>query len=82
MIIEISQASSQFPYLQIKGSYSNHKEPDFQGLSNLQLEHQEDLPSPYEYVVSNYDKELDTCVEARKFAGSNSKGFSPINVPN
>ena len=35
MIIEISQASSQFPYLQIKGSYSNHEEPYFQGLSKL-----------------------------------------------
>ena len=57
MIIEISRASSQFPYLQIKGSCSNHEEQDFQGISNLQLEHQEDLPSPYEYVASNYDKE-------------------------
>ena len=36
----------------------------FQGLSNLQLEHQEDLPSPYEYVASNYDKELDACYES------------------
>ena len=43
--------------MQIKGSYSNHEEPYFQGLSNIQLEHQEDLPSPYEYVASNYDKE-------------------------
>ena len=46
-----------FPDLQIKGSCSNHEEQDFQGLSNLQLEHQEDLPSTYEYVASNYDKE-------------------------
>ena len=51
MTIEISNASSQFPYLQIKGSCSNHEEQDFQGISNLQLEHQEDLPSPYEYVA-------------------------------
>ena len=58
MIIEISQASSQFPYLQIKESCSNQEEQDFQGLSNLQLEHQEDLPSPYEHVASNHDKEL------------------------
>ena len=58
MTIEINQASSQFPDLQIKGSCSNHEEPYFQGLSNLQLEHQEDIPSPYEYVASNYDKEL------------------------
>ena len=57
MTIEISNASSQFPDLHIKGSCSNHEEQDFQGLSNLQLEHQEDIPSPYEYVASNYDKE-------------------------
>ena len=29
MTIEISKDSSQFPYLQIKGSYSNHEEQDF-----------------------------------------------------
>ena len=58
MTIEISKASSQFPDLQIKGSCSNHKEQHFQGLSNLQVQHQEDIPSPYEYVSSNYDKEL------------------------
>jgi hypothetical protein len=52
-----TEGSSQFPDLQIKGSCSNHEEQDFQGLYNLQLEHQEDPPSPYEYVVSNYDKE-------------------------
>ena len=64
MTIEISKASSQFPYLQIEGSCSNHEEQDFQGLSNLQLEHQEYLPFPYEYVSSNYDKELDACYES------------------
>ena len=38
MIIEISQASSQFPDLQIKESYSNQEEQDSQVLttSNLQ----------------------------------------------
>ena len=25
---------------------------------------------------------MEDCVEARKFAGNNSKGFSPVNVPN
>jgi len=50
--------------LQIKESCSNQEEQDSQGLSNLQLEHQEDLPSPYEYVASNYDKELDACYES------------------
>ena len=44
--------------MQIKESCSNQEEQDFQGLSNLQLEHQEDLPSPYEHVASNHDKEL------------------------
>ena len=39
-------------------SCSNQEEQDFQGLSNLQLEHQGDLPSPYEQVASNHDKEL------------------------
>ena len=39
MTIEISKASSQFPDLQIKGRCRNHEEQDFQGLSNLQLEH-------------------------------------------
>jgi hypothetical protein len=28
-----------------------------QGLSNLHLEHQKDLPSPYDYLISNYDEE-------------------------
>ena len=37
---------------------SNQEEKDFQGLSNLQLEHQEDIPSPYEHVASNHDKEI------------------------
>ena len=64
MTIEISKASSQFPEFSIKESCSNHEEQDFQGLSNLHLEHQEDLPSPYEYVASNYDKELDACYES------------------
>ena len=39
MTIEINKASSQFPYLQINRSYSNHEEQDFQGVSNIQLEH-------------------------------------------
>ena len=58
MIIEISQGSSQCAYLQIKEGCSNREEQDFQGLSNLQLENLGDLPSPYEHVASNYDKEL------------------------
>ena len=28
-----------------------------QGLSNIYLEHQKDLPSPYDYLISNYDEE-------------------------
>ena len=64
MIIEISQDSSQFPDLQIKGSCSNHEEQDFQALSNLQWEHHGYIPSPYEYVASNYDKQLDACYES------------------
>ena len=39
-------------------SCNNQEEQDFQGLSNLRLEHQEDIPSPYEQVASNHDKEL------------------------
>ena len=44
--------------MQIKERCSNQEEQYFQGLSNLWLEHQEDLPSPYEQVASNHDKEL------------------------
>jgi hypothetical protein len=51
------EGSIQFPDLQIKGSCSNHEERDCRGLYNLQLEHQKNSPSPYEYVVSNYDEE-------------------------
>ena len=58
IIIEINQASSQFPDLQIKENCSNQEEQDFQGLSNLQLEHKEDIPPPYEHVALNHDKEL------------------------
>jgi hypothetical protein len=57
MTTEISEAIPQFSDLQIKESGSNHEEQNFQGGSNLQLEHQEDPPYPYEYVVSNYDEE-------------------------
>ena len=58
MIIEINQGSSQCPDLQIKESYSNQEEQYFQGLSNLQLEQLEDIPSPYEHFASNHDKEI------------------------
>jgi hypothetical protein len=51
------EGSPHLPDLQTKGSCSNHEEQDLQGLSNLQLEHQKDLPSPYEYFISNYDEE-------------------------
>ena len=44
--------------MQIKESCSNKEKHDFHGLFNLQLEHQEDLPSPYEHVASNHDKKL------------------------
>ena len=57
MTIEISKAIPKFSDLQTKESGSNHEEQNFKGRSNIQLEHQEDPPYPYEYVVSNYDEE-------------------------
>ena len=59
MTIEIYKAIPQFSYLHTKESGSNHEDQKFQVRSNLQLEHQEDPPYPYEYVVSNNDEGKD-----------------------
>jgi len=53
------EGSLQFQDLQRVEVCSKHEEEEGekQELSNLQLEHQKDLSSPYEYVIPNYDEE-------------------------